>query len=211
MLITKISKKRTRNASFMIHVDGAPAFEISGDIFQKVRLEVGEEISEKSIESLLASEALSSATRIAIDFVSYRPRSSGEIKSKLTRKGFSLQVAKKVIDKLNDLKMVNDLEFAQMYVRDQLKRRPIGRALLRKYLQAKGIVPDHIDQVLRETLTDEDQTDAATRAARKHLRVSSNRYSKLSSPLQKKRLHDYLMKRGFSHEIAKEVVLSVIG
>lgn len=191
-------------------MDGTSAFEITEEVLIKLGLEVGDDLGEKKVEQILTSEAMARASHIAINFISYRPRSAYEVITKLTRKGFSRDLARKVVERLEGLKMINDLEFARMFVRDRKKRRPIGGALLRQSLHMKGIAPHLVEQVLRETLSDEEQEEAASTVARKHLRTTSRSFDKLDNARQRKRLHDYLLRRGFSHDIAKKAVRSIL-
>jgi len=210
VFITKIIRKRTRKPSFSVHVEGTPAFELSEEVLTKLGLEVGNEISETTVEQILTAEAMARAKTIAINYISYRPRSAQEVVTKLTRKGFSPDLARKVVQRLQDLRMIDDLEFARMFTRDRKRRRPLGRALLRRSLHAKGIAPHFVEQVLREVVTDEDQEHAAAQLAAKHLRISQHSYQKLDEARRRKRLHDYLLRRGFSNDIASKTVRAVL-
>jgi len=210
VFITNIVRKRTRKPSYSIYVEGTPAFEVSEEVLSKIGLEVGREISEKTVEQILTSEAMARAKQIAINYISYRPRSAHEVATKLTRKGFSSELAKKVVSRLQELKMIDDLEFARMFTRDRKRHRPLGRALLRRSLHAKGIAPHLVEQVLYEIVSDEDQEHAAAQLAAKHLRIAQHSYGKLDGARQRKRLHDYLLRRGFSNDVASKTVRAIL-
>lgn len=210
MYITKIIRKRTRKPSYSVHVEGTPGFELSDEVLKKFGLEVGNEISETTVEKILTAEAMERAKAIAINYISYRPRSAQEVVTKLTRKGFSSELARKVVLRLQEFRMIDDLEFARMFTRDRKRRRPLGRALLRRSLHAKGIAPHLVEQVLHEVVSDEDQEHAAAQLAAKHLRVAKRSYEKIDHARRRKRLYDYLLRRGFSNDIASKTVRALL-
>jgi regulatory protein len=107
--------------------------------------------------------------------------------------------------------MVNDLEFARMFVRDRLQRKKIGAALLRQQLIQKGIARAILDMVLAELVTPEQQQhtalEAATRhAQRSHFTLRKKKNSPVERQKQKKRLFDFLVRRGFSLDLARQTV-----
>ncbi|MBE0557997.1 MAG: RecX family transcriptional regulator [Proteobacteria bacterium] len=210
MFVTKIIRKKSRQLLYSISVDGAKAFELNADVLVKFGLRVGDELTEKDIERILVEEARFRAQRLAVNYLSYRPRSAREVARHLTRKGYAKELARSVAQKLEKAGLINDAEFANMFVRDRIKRRPVGRALLRRALQEKGIAPQLVEQVLNGALSDETQQEAARELAAKRLRLHQSSFAKLDSAHKKKRLLEYLLRRGFSNDIALKTVRSVL-
>jgi regulatory protein len=106
--------------------------------------------------------------------------------------------------------MINDLEFARAFVRDRLKRKPTGQALLRLQLLAKGISSSMADRVLVDLISPQNQEASALQAAMRKIQIT--RYSKrnLDDEKRKKRLLDFLLRRGFSYEIALKTLRTTL-
>jgi len=210
VFITKILRRKTRSRTYQIYIDGARAFELSDDVLAEFGLRVGNEITEKAVEQIVTSEARSRAQHIAINYLSYRPRSSREVVQHLIRKGFSEDLAQRVAERLQKLQLLDDAKFASIFVRDRLSRKPVGRALLRRSLHEKGIAPNIVEQVLRDHISEEDQQKAAEQLASKRLRLAKASFEKLAPERKRKRLMEYLLRRGFSNEIAHRTVRTIL-
>lgn len=208
-MITRISKRKTSRGRYTVFIDGSPSFEVSETVLQKSGLRTNDTIDEKAIAEIKASETENEARTIAVNYLSYRPRSSSEVLRHLVRKGISRETAVPIVRRLESVGLINNLEFARMFVRDRLRRKPTGRALVKNLLAAKGIEPTVIDQVLRENITDEDQTSAAKQLASKRLRLTKRSMAKLDARKQEQRITGYLLRHGFSSEIVQRTVRSI--
>jgi regulatory protein len=210
MLITRIQKRRRERNRYQIFVDEEPALDISESLIAKAGLYNGKSIDQETIDRLLLADSRERAHQTAINFISYRPRSSKEVSDKLTHKGFQADLVRDVVDHLRELMLINDLEFARMFTRDKLRGKPMGRALLRRKLLDKGISFQATERVLKEYVTDENEHEAARALATRKLKASRARFSDLEPVVRQKRLADYLLNRGFSTEVAYKVVRSIL-
>ncbi len=206
MIITKIARKKSKRPQSIVYVDGAHAFELSDDVLLKFGLRVGDTLDDAKVEQIVTGEAQYRAQSLAVNYISYRPRSTKEIVDHLRKKGFAVELAKKVTQHLQKKNLVNDAEFAGMFVRDRLKRKPIGTAMLRQQLMTKGIPPHIIERVLGQLVNNEDQERAAEELAAKRLTLSSGSFARLDPSKRKRRLFEYLLRRGFSTDIATKTV-----
>ncbi len=205
-MITRISKRKSSRGRYTVFVDGNPAFEVSETVLVKSGLRTNDSIDEDRIAAVRASEAENEARTIAVNYLSYRPRSSSEVFHHLVRKGTPREIAEPIVRRFESVGLINNLEFARMFVRDRLQRKPTGRTLLKSLLGAKGIAPAVIDQVLRETITEEDQTSAAKELASRRLRLTKRSMAKLDARKQQQRITGYLLRHGFSSEIVQRTV-----
>lgn len=210
MLITKITKNRKERNSYSIYIDEALAFHVSDEVFVKFGLGLGKRLDEKTVELIASAEAFERAKKIALHFLSYRPRSSKEVVRKLQTQGYSTDLAKQVVHHLHSLDLIDDLQYARMFVRDKLRGRPMGKAMMRRKLMERGISFHMIEQVLKEYISEEDEQEAAAKLAAKKLQVQRERFAKLDLAKKQKRLLDYLLNRGFSSEVAAKTVRSLI-
>jgi regulatory protein len=209
MVITKIQRSRRARNRYDVHIDEKPTLQISDMLLLKSGLFAGMELDEPTLLKLSSAANRESAYHDALNFVSYRPRSSKEVLDRLSRRNYERELACQVIDMLKDQRLLNDAEFARMYVRDRLKGKPMGRSLLRKKLMEKGISFQLSDRVLKEYVTDEDEEAAAKALLVRKLKTSAGRFSKMDALTRQKRLMDYLVQRGFSFEIASKTARSL--
>ena len=210
MIITKIKRLRGKRQRYTVHLDGVPAFEVSDWTIGKCGLHTGDDLDEPTIGKIKSAEAETQAKNTAINYLSYRQRSSKEIIDHLTKKGFAHECAEVVTRQLQSLRMVNDLEFARAFVRDRLKRKPTGQALLRTQLIAKGISSSMTDSILDELISPQSQQDSASQAAKRKIRLMQYSKKNLGEEKRKKRLLDFLLRRGFSYEIAIQTLRTTL-
>jgi regulatory protein len=210
MLITKIQKRRRERNRYEISLDEISSFQVSETILAKAGLYAGKLIDQETIDELLLADSRERAHQAAVNFISYRPRSTKEVTDRLLRKGFSAELIQVVVERLRELGLLNDLEFARMFIRDKLRGKPMGRALLRRKLHEKGISFQATERVVNEYVTDESEQEAATTIAARKLKMSGARFSKLEPAVRQKRIADYLLNRGFSAEVAYKTARSII-
>lgn len=188
-------------------IDDNELLEISSFTLGKFGLRKGDEISAEEIRLIKTAEEEASAKNIAINYLSYRIRSSKEVLDHLISKGIDRNCAENIVSGLQSSMMINDLKFANAFVKDKLKRKPIGVALLRQQLLAKGISRKNIDIVFNELITTKNQETAAALAIKRKL--SSIKYLKREPEKRKKYLMDFLFRRGFSHEIVIRIIRNI--
>ncbi|MCI0706009.1 MAG: RecX family transcriptional regulator [Ignavibacteriae bacterium] len=209
MIITKITRKKNKKPLYGVHVDGSFGFDVSDEVLLKFSLHVGDTLDNEKVEQIITSEGMYRAQQIAVNYLSYRPRTTKEVVTHLRKKGFAVELARKVAAHLQKKEMINDNEFARIFVRDRLKRKPTGTALLRQQLMGRGIAPNIIERVLHEIVTDEDQQRAAEELASKRLTHARSSFANLEPAKRKRRLFEYLLRRGFSSDIATKTVRTV--
>jgi regulatory protein len=114
-----------------------------------------------------------------------------------------------VIAKLQELKLLNDGEFAQLYIQDQLLRKPQGIRLLKRNMAQKGLGKEIIQKAVSETSDDLSAAELAlaVRAANKKLKT----LTKNLPQKRREKLARFLFARGFSASVAYRVVNSKLG
>lgn len=210
MIITKIKRLRGRRQRYSIYLDGVPTLELSDWTIGRCSLRIGDDLDEHTVDKIKSTETEAQAKNIAINYLSYRKRSSKEIIDHLTKKGFARECAEDVTRQLQSAQMVNDLEFAHAFVLDRLKRKPTGQALLRMQLIAKGITSSMTDMVLAELISPQSQQASALQAAKRKIQLTKYSKRNLDEEKRRKRLLDFLIRRGFSYEIALKTIRTTL-
>jgi regulatory protein len=210
MIITKIQRIRSKRAQYDVYLDGSLALELSDWTIGKFGLRTGDDLDEQLIDTIKSAEAETRAKNIAINYLSYRPRSSKEIIFHLTKKGFEHECAENVTRHLQSVKMIDDNQFAHAFVRDRLKRKPTGETLLRQQLLTKGISSAMADKILTELVSPQSQQASALQAAKRKIHLTQNLTKKIDAEKRKKHILDFLLRRGFSYEIALKTIRTTL-
>ena len=142
-------------------------------------------------------EAFQRARAAALRFLSYRPRSAAEVRSRLRRR-FASPLTERVMESLAEQSLVNDAEFARVWRQSRESSNPRSATAIRRELLSKGVSRDIADEASRDV----DDRESAYRAGVKHAR----RLEDLDSETFRRRLWGFLMRRGFSRSLARETV-----
>jgi regulatory protein len=152
----------------------------------------------------------------ALRYLSYRPRSEKEIreyllgKHKPQKKSFeppSDEILVAVITRLQELRFLNDKEFAASWVRSRTEYKPKAKAIIKIELRQKGIKDEIIEQVLQEqTVVKDDKT-----IAKELLVKRKKRYEGMEKQELYQKAGGFLARKGFSFEVIKTAIDSVFG
>src|SRR5215207_9151725 len=88
------------------------------------------------------------ARSIALDCIAARDRTRQELVKALQARNVPPDVADHVLDRLQEVGLVNDAAFAQAWVESRQQRRHLSRPALRRELQGKGVDRNQIDAAL---------------------------------------------------------------
>ena len=107
-----------------------------------------------------------------------------------------------VIPELERVGLLNDFEFAKMFARSRMITKPVGEFLLRRELEQKGLSEEQIEAGVEEAYSETSEVKVARVVAARR----KKRFSALEEMKAKKRLSDFLIRRGFSWEIVKDII-----
>ena len=211
MVITKVERQKKHPSRVSIHIDNEFAIGVHKEVLLQSGLRVGDQVTEKTSNDLKKQEEILKAREGAIRVLSHRARSEKELQDRLRKKGFALETVRKVIDSLARTGLIDDLEFARAFAHDKLLRKPMGKSMLKQHLRQKGISKGIIEQVLSEMYEKDSEDEYALKLARHRLDRFRSSFMKLELMKQKKRLADYLARRGFDWETVSKVVERTLG
>ncbi len=201
--ITKIESQKKNPKRRSIFLDGEFAFGLDEEVLYKYGLKIGEELDQKKIDQILESEVKKESKDAALKFLSYRMRSEKEVRDKLKKKEFANDLIDEVIKDLKRINLIDDSNFASTFVRDKISNKPQGKILLKQELWKKGIKDETIEKVLQEYFEDEEEE---LNLAKNLLEKRKKRYENLDKNMAKRRMMSFLLRRGFSYEIVKQVL-----
>jgi regulatory protein len=138
---------------------------------------------------------------ILIRKLAAQDRTRHELASAMAAKNVPDEVAAGLLDRFEELGLVDDEAFAQRWVESRQTRRHRSRLALRRELSGKGVDRETVDGVL-STVSVEDELDAARAYAEK----VSGSLSGLESVVRRRRLTDRLARRGFGFGVISRVL-----
>lgn len=193
--ITALTVQKRNKDRVNVFLDGEYAFSLAMHIAAGLRL--GQSLSDDQIEDMQFSDSVEKAKQNAYRYLSYRPRSISETQTHLRNRGYDQSTIEKVIDRLTELELLDDWEFAQYWVEQRETFKPRGRLALRQELYQKGLSREIIDASVATV----DEKIAALNAAQR----KADRWSHLSKEEFFLKLGRYLQRRGFSYELIATV------
>lgn len=211
MRITRIENQRKRPGRKNIYADGKFIAGVSAETLIAMALRTGDELGQDQLKILLQTESLHGARNAALRYLSHRPRTEREIRQKLREKEFADTEIDRTIEDLRRSGLIDDREFARLFIRDSLSLRPVGKAVLKRKLLLLGvertIVEEEVDEALRNT--DQD----ATILALAERFVKKARAMKKNEPPAKlrTRLTAFLGRRGFAWDSIRSAVRTTLG
>jgi len=198
--ITAIEPQQKNPQRVNIYLDGEFAFGLA--IVVAAWLRVGQELGEEKIASLKTQDEGEVTYQKALHFLSYRPRSSAEVRQNLSKRGISDSLIGETMERLQSTGLVDDAAFARAWVENRNTFRPRGKPALRMELRRKGLSDEIVQSVLD---TQVDEAALALSTARKYAR----RLSGLQWPEFHQKLSGFLARRGFSYTTLAPVVSEV--
>lgn len=138
---------------------------------------------------------------MCLRLLTVRARTRSELEAQLGRRGYPDDVSARVLDRLVEVGLLDDVAFAEEWVRSRRANSGKGKRALATELRTKGVDPD----VIAETL---DNVDAGEwRVQAEELVATKLRRDKLDDDTKvTRRLVGMLARRGYSQGMAFDVV-----
>jgi regulatory protein len=200
-VITKLTRGKGHQGRVNVFLDGRFSFSLLAEVAQKEGLRVNQELSADRLAALARSDNYQRCYNAATRFLGCRPRSEAEIRQRLQKHGYDTESTEKVLARLKEQGLADDASFARFWKENRETFSPRSRWLTRMELQRKGLDPAIVEEVAGEV----DDTKSAYRAAlRRVRRLMPAEYRDF-----RRRLGDYLRRRGFGYEVINNTVEKV--
>jgi regulatory protein len=199
--ITLLERQKNNPERVNVYLDGEFAFGLNE--MDAVTLRKGQQLTESEIDELRQKDAVVKAVDYAANLLSYRPRSTKEIRERLLKHSFNDVVADAAIEKLLGLGYLDDRAFARFWIEDRNRFKPLGRRALSFELRNKGIEQAIIQELLEEIV---DESDGAYEAALKRVRQMRGTTKREF----KQKIGAFLQRRGFGYEAVNGALTQLI-
>lgn len=134
---------------------------------------------------------------MVLNSLNYSAKTRKQLTDLLVDRGAEPAVVKEVLDRFEEVGLVNDRDYAYEWVRSRHTARGLSRKVLKLELNQRGVDPDFIDEAL-EQVTSETELGAATALAAKKLRSMRD----VAPAAQTRRCLAALARRGYGYEVA---------
>ena len=155
MIITDVQPRRRRLSQ--LYIDGEAAVKVDTETWLRSGLAVGDDIDDERLHQLLQDSAAHRAHEKALYLLEHRAHSKKELADKIARAEFDRDAANAAADRMEELGLVDDEQYARRLAQELFERRKFGARRVRQELQQKGIDAGIISLVLEEFSPETDE------------------------------------------------------
>ena len=194
--ITAITAQRNSPNRVNIYLDGEFAFGLAR--ITAAWLKTGDELSDEKIAKLQDEDSRERAYQQAMLFLGYRARSEKEIRQNLKKHEYAEGVIEYTLERLRKAGLANDNEFARAWVENRNTFHPRSKKALAIEMRQKGLD----DEAIQVSLSNVDEEALAYETGLKR----AARFKSLERNEFRKKLSEFLARRGFSYSIVASTV-----
>lgn len=197
MIVTQIVG--VTKTKFKVYVDEQFAFVLYKGELSRYRIQEGKELSQEQMDEIQSEVILKRAKLRAMHLLNQMDRTEEQLRLKLKQGLYTDEIIDKAIQYVKSFGYINDENYAVRYVmsRQQAKsKREIYASLCQK-----GMDRECIERALEICYEGTNELDTITKLLEK------KRFSPEDSTVaQKKKMYDYLMRKGFRSEDIRQVI-----
>ena len=198
MKITAVEPRRKQMCALFI--DGEYVMNLDAQTLIENRFDVGREIDDDELKDIIDKSNERRAKEKALWLISYRSHSKKELFDKLKR-GFDEASAQKAVDRMEELGLINDEEFAKLYARKLVNGKKMSVKAAEFELYRKGI-----DKITAEQVLGELEYDPQTQI----IEFITKKYKNIDDEKIKRRAVAALQRKGYSWEEIKQAIESLV-
>jgi regulatory protein len=146
-------------------------------------------------------EQIKQAIITCLRLLAASPKSRQELRKKLESKGYSAETIDQTLGDLEIQGILSDKAYAKDLVARLTHGKSVGRHKIAFELKRHGIAKKISDEILG-TLSNEDETERALDQAR----LKWTGWSQLDPQKRKKRLYDFLIRKGYDFQIVQDIL-----
>lgn len=194
----KLNFKAGKGNKIHIHVDGEYKMTVDSDFVSSSGLYENMQLNESELAELEKAVNSRRAFNKAVELLSRRDHSSGELLQKLRQKGYA-DGAQEALEKLAEYGYIDNRRFAFNYASELVRLKGFGKRRVSQELFKKGVERQIIDEVLEEVEFESDTL----------LNLIERKYSKyLDSQKGVAKTINALLRMGYSYSEIKSALQS---
>lgn len=197
MIVTSLES--VTKTKFKVYLDEQFAFVLYKGELSRYRIQEGSELSQELVDCIKQEVLLKRAKLRAMHLLNAMDRTESQLRLKLKQNLYPDDVIEKAICYVKSFGYVEDQSYAERFIhnRQQSKsKREIYAALTQK-----GVSREQIEQAMETCYEEADELDAIRRIVEKKRFISEE-----STDADKKKMYDYLLRKGFKSEDIRQVI-----
>lgn len=202
--ITDIEVQKRNQDRVNIYIDGEFTFACDGEFVYKEKLKRGMQIDIEKVKEIVIADEFKKCKNTALRIIERNYKTEKEVYDKLIEKGYEEQTAIKSIDFLKEYNYIDDIRYANMYIRDRLRTQ--GKNKIKYALIQKGIDENTLIDVFSE-LDNSLEMDVAMNLAKKRYDNLKKRETDKYKLSQK--LYRFLVGKGYGFDLVSQVVKKI--
>jgi regulatory protein len=209
VIITKLEQQKKNISRLNLYIDDQFCAGISSNTLTKFNLYKDKEITQKKLNKILHQELKQRFLDRAVNYLTRAPKTKFRLRRYLNKLKYKKkgkwydedlnvefeQIFDDIIEHLEDMKLLDDEKFAQMFVESRIKNKPRGKFVLVSELISKGVDKEIAKRVCDELI--EDEYDILKRTFYK-------KYKSYNLDLSDTKKMSYLQRKGFSYGLIKK-------
>ena len=132
-------------------------------------------------------------------------RTRRDLERRLKEKDFDAATIASTLDRLTEVGLIDDVEFARAWLAGRWGRKPSGWRRLVQELRAKGISEEDAERA-RALLSERGSAPDEVGSAAKLVAQARKRYARLEPQAQRQRLYALLARRGYDSDVIRRAL-----
>lgn len=141
----------------------------------------------------------------ALELLERTRRTRRDLERRLKEKEFDAATIAATLDRLAEVGLVDDVEYARAWLAGRWGRRPSGWRRLEQELRAKGVSQEDAEKA-RELLSERGGAPDEVESAAKLVAQARKRYARLEPHVQRQRLYALLARRGYDGDVIRRAL-----
>ena len=191
--ITAIELQQRHKNRCSIYIDRDFFCGVNQETVVRLKLKPGQAVKPEELKRIVDQDEEIRAREICLRALEVRARSRQELAERMNRRGVEDAVAVRVLDRLEQARLINDEDFARMLIQERLRAKGYGRRRLQVELARAGVEQSLGERIMDEEVPLDEQAECEVLAEHK-----VRQYQSLPRALGRRRLAALLARRGFS-------------
>ncbi len=197
MYVTKLTP--VTKAKYKVYLDDQFAFVLYKGELSHYGVQEGKELSQSVIEQIKKNILEKRAKLRAMHILERADRTEAELYAKLKQDLYPEDVILCAMQYVKSFGYIGDSDYAKRFV--ESKQRTKSKREISMMLQQKGISSEYIAEALENCYEEHDERDTIKKIMeKKHFCAEE------ATELEKKKLFDYLLRKGFRYEDIRQVI-----
>lgn len=195
-VLTKMSP--TKQGRMALFFDEEFAFSVDLETLAMFALQTGMEFTDEEYDELLEKTQYKKAKDRAFKLLGYKSYTRWLLKQRLLREEFPAEVVDEVLDRLEELQLIDDLDYARRCSADLIHLKKYSLSRVRQELRSRGVEEADIDRALMDA--DDDPLEQIRQVLEKKYR------SALSDEKGRRRAVNGLLRLGYPYGQIRQVL-----